>query len=1053
MTPTVRRRRRGRTPDDDATTTTIVKPTVEMPETPDTAVESPSREEEDEVEADALPPKPSQSSQPPSPPISMAALYQLLDTQLRVNMGAAVRCGICLSTLSPPIARTPCGHTYCRDCIVACCVHTSTSTNTTKCPECQTPFSKRSLQPSNDFLVLLARQYKTTLQDFGWTPSTYQADFTTLTQKPMGGRSSTSSHDDEDDNDDDVDETDRVIDRLHVAATWQHQALVPTGTTPSPPPRGECPTTKKTTTTTTNKNRSILHMTPLQRQENQAVVQANIRACEAMGYKVVVARRASTTTTTPPSQQFPNTQDVLDTAREQQVADDQLDDTENDNDDDDDVDAPVERSSQQQHKTRRTPEEPSVETTNDNTGEETSRHAVPAPDGLHGSPVMTTTTDSQQERRRVSFFMHQQQESGKDNPETTRTTEHNHQDPSFLIGHTPEDSSPLFFTPQESSSLRSLDLSPIPRGTSSRSPPSCQDSLREDSTTMDDTKGTRIAHNEEPAPNEVAIAPSHPTTTQVDRDPAATTKTTVVTTTNNKNNANANANNTGIVEDSFGAIHWVNQNNNSSIKRIGETMSLSYSVDEDTDLSLSLTATYDDPSLDYKQKRAASEVGENAGDTVATTALGDNTPVASPKYDFNKTNRSLPPKNLGEELEDDSQETKMMCGASRLESNGGVQHDDSDATGHISSSGEMASQGDDESNDDDCKPSVRETFQHSLAAEVPMGQETTLNDDRAMPGEVPTSQPNRKRAQSVPNRGTTVHCHSSLSVGDVVNVQSRTWSGINKPGGVARITKQNEDGSYHVAYVLGGRETNVDAAFISKSDDSGRGKRRDTIDHAALPAALLRALKAQGFDTTGTLTLEKAKEAAASDLPRGKKPKVESGISNQTLDGTNAGSTKTSESSMSMKGKTPCAQVALVGHRKRKSGGEIVTLDSGKKHQTSKPSCRPKKPKAISAASDTSTPTKKSKPSVITSECGGMHHELSNEEACVLADARYKSQFEDALKKKVLHVVTSGLSRRDNESLISLSSRKLNGNGTCEQTVKGCGVCRNNRSYMSRHGI
>jgi hypothetical protein len=157
---------------------------------------------------------------------------------------------------------------------------------------------------------------------------------------------------------------------------------------------------------------------------------------------------------------------------------------------------------------------------------------------------------------------------------------------------------------------------------------------------------------------------------------------------------------------------------------------------------------------------------------------------------------------------------------------------------------------------------------------------------------------------------------------------------------------------------------------------------------------------------------------------------------------------------MSMKGKTPCVQVALVGHRKRKSGGEIVTLDSGKKHQTSKSSCRPKKPKAISAASDTSSaPTKKSKPSVITSEGGGMHHELSNEEACVLADARYKSQFEDALKKKVLHVVTSGLSSRDNESLNSLCSRKLNGNGTCEQTVKGVGVCRNNRSYLSRYGI
>ena len=1065
MTPTVLRgRRRRRSPhcddddDDDKTTTTTMKP---MAGTPDTAMESPSREED---EGDVLLRSP---TLPQLPPISIPDLYQLLDTQLRVNMGAAVRCGICLSTLTPPIARTPCGHVYCRDCIVACCMSHSSSS---KCPECQTPISKRSLQASNnDFLVLLARQYKTTLQDFGWTPSTYQADFTTLTQKPMGGDSSGSHMDD----DDEEDEEPSLVDRWHVAATWQQQAFQVPESNSSP-----------------SKGKGLLHrkMTPLQQQENQAVVEANQRACERLGYTIVQSKGISAAAQTkssppPPSPQFPNTQDVLDMAREQQVADYELVANKYDEEDEDEKDD-EEKCGQDKppHDKVDAPSQPWQEKPSLAPVHQETNAFIPvsAPCEQESSTHMT---ESQQERRRVSFFMdppplpqeQEQPEKGDSVPEASRTINHN-DNPS-------EEDSSMFFTPQEQSSsslssLRNLDLSPIPRKSSaaaafSPSSPSLCLGGETRIAPVPSTHGTGTTREEEEEEDPSAPPRRSFQATRLPKDStSATTTTTIV----NSNNKSSNISiTTGIVEDSFGAIHWINHNknrdnssrnsnsnSNNHNKHTGETLSLSQSVDEDTDLSLSLTATYDDPSMDYKQKRVALEAEETAGDTHGITAVTTHNSQVSSSH--NNSNPSNPSRRMDveEDSQDDSQETQIRCGGgtSRLERNVELlQNDDSDATCHMSSA-EVIGEGDESSVDDEDRkpPATKESSQHSLAAQGQLGQEeTTLCDDGddedlGMPDGI--RRPNRPRAQSVPDRGSAAHGHSSsLSVGDIVNVQSRTWSGINKPGGVARITKRNDDGSYNVAYVLGGRESNVDAAFVSKSDDSGKGKRRETIDHAALPAALLRALKAQGFDTTGTLTLEQAKEAAAVDIPRGKKAKVESDLSNQTVGApTDSRSTKSAESSMTAKGKT----VPLVGNRKRKSR-EGIELESGKKHQkvvhktiSPKSSSGPKR-KATLNATVTSSSSKYNKTSMVTSESGDVQHELSNEEACVLADARYKSQFEDALKKKVLHVVTSGLSSRDNDNLNSLSSRMLSGNGTYEHAVKALvSTIQRKHSNMSR---
>lgn len=56
-----------------------------------------------------------------------------------------------------------------------------------------------------------------------------------------------------------------------------------------------------------------------------------------------------------------------------------------------------------------------------------------------------------------------------------------------------------------------------------------------------------------------------------------------------------------------------------------------------------------------------------------------------------------------------------------------------------------------------------------------------------------------------------------IAIGDIVNVASRTWPGINKPGGVGlvtNITPVDNSVKYDVTYVLGGRENGIDAQFV-----------------------------------------------------------------------------------------------------------------------------------------------------------------------------------------------------------------------------------------------
>ena len=100
----------------------------------------------------------------------------------------------------------------------------------------------------------------------------------------------------------------------------------------------------------------------------------------------------------------------------------------------------------------------------------------------------------------------------------------------------------------------------------------------------------------------------------------------------------------------------------------------------------------------------------------------------------------------------------------------------------------------------------------------------------------------------------------SFTVGDIIDVKSRTWPGINKHGGTAKIVRVNDDKSYDVAYVLGGREKRVDAVFCSIHRDSLPGRKKDSI-----PICLLQKLASEGFDVEGNQTEHKPKSQSTSD--------------------------------------------------------------------------------------------------------------------------------------------------------------------------------------------
>jgi hypothetical protein len=193
--------------------------------------------------------------------------------------------------------------------------------------------------------------------------------------------------------------------------------------------------------------------------------------------------------------------------------------------------------------------------------------------------------------------------------------------------------------------------------------------------------------------------------------------------------------------------------------------------------------------------------------------------------------------------------------------------------------------------------------------------------------------------------------------GTIVQVQDRTWPGVNKPGGVARITKIHREGAviaYDVAYVLGGREKNVEAVFVS--EQQSEKKRRVVNDENEFSPELKASLSAEGFDTEGKVKLDEVKRV------------------------------------------------------EMKSGAKRKVLDAKKTVENAEPEVNPKKQRKGEKTKKAAS--KKCEKQRLPSPAA-----LSDEQKCVLANSHYEERFRVAEGESLISVVTSSLPEGDLEML------------------------------------
>lgn len=118
--------------------------------------------------------------------------------------------------------------------------------------------------------------------------------------------------------------------------------------------------------------------------------------------------------------------------------------------------------------------------------------------------------------------------------------------------------------------------------------------------------------------------------------------------------------------------------------------------------------------------------------------------------------------------------------------------------------------------------------------------------------------PTHQQAQAAP-----------FPVGSLVTVESRTWAGINKPGGAAKITKTYLDDDQvqrvDVKYVLGGTEKNIEVVFVTATeylDSTSRQRKRNVRTNiSAAPSPVVK---------------NKRRKASTTSTPSNAKPKVRS---------------------------------------------------------------------------------------------------------------------------------------------------------------------------------
>ena len=249
---------------------------------------------------------------------------------------------------------------------------------------------------------------------------------------------------------------------------------------------------------------------------------------------------------------------------------------------------------------------------------------------------------------------------------------------------------------------------------------------------------------------------------------------------------------------------------------------------------------------------------------------------------------------------------------------------------------------------------------------------------------------------------------STYEVGDIVEVEARTWPGINKHGGTGRITRvhrdttgdisNNDSGAvlYDVKYVLGGTEKRVAAIYV-KTAQQGRPKRSPKRTKQS-PFAILHA--------DNEVAVSAATGATTGD---------------------GAHSNKRKRKAMKGGDAQPKTQDKTITKAKASSSASATTQSD--KDPTAPPSKKRKnnkaKPKRVLTENGSVRPAAKKPKQAV-----GKHAvtkafvvpNLSDSDVTRLADEYYKNRINAAIESTVVHIVGSSLTPKDSDNLDALLS-------------------------------
>ncbi len=874
-----------------------------------------------------------------------ALLWQVLDTQLRSNIGTSVRCGICLSTVSDPV-RTPCSHGFCRGCITGYLKHSGTNA----CPECKAPCTRRSLETFSE-LDEMADSYKGMLRAFGLAPGIYTPEITTMTQKVVdtttasssGASSCTTSSSTgyECDDDEDLDPgqaRQARLDRLFVSATYQR--ALPNC------PKDAC--------------------SKLQIRENEQVVNANLEACfgDQNDYEDQLAMndlldshaksKTPETSMMISSQAFPNTQDVHEQAREQLEADREMEESMQAQEEEDDEENKESRLNQQQQ-----PE--------------------------------------QQEQDDDFFALCKKPPTSSSNNNNNNNIKK--EDP-FAFPKEPQASPPPIFA-RADSGTKNLNHA------------------RKSFSKRDGSERSSFGGN--------ALSP-------IDHEASFWT----VTDASNRKESLGISHMTGMLEDSRGGMHMMAmKSSSSSAKDANETDFCNDDDENSEDKTIAFTMD-DSPGFsrtseggNEKEKNQKDDEDENNHSDDSTSSSREEQEYFPLTYD--------PIGHPTEITEEYHRSTKAeIFDAANLPA-GQEDEEDIDTKKKLFAT----------PTDNKKKKKKQQTKKAAAKKAV------TRNSSRratAAPAKVSNMQeeedsnPHSENNVSAPLENSS-KCESTpeFLVGTIVRVQARTWPGVNKQGGVGRITGQNEDGTYNVSYVLGGKESKIDAVFVSKEDQGDDDERNNKSIVAAktnrkrsrrakdtLPEELLKQLAAEGFDVPGLKVKPKknVKSSAASALADSTNQRKSAGSKRKRKEEASTASLPPTQPRTGRRKQQPSMQdakpVATTNRRKKQARSiEDANLPTTVKKVKEAPPTKKKAAKktvTFSTVPSTKRASRK-KPPATAVEPSAI--ESDHKDAIQIADAWQKQKLEEAINNKNLVAVRSNLGEIDDNLFSSLLSKQV----------------------------